>query len=166
MRRSITLVREPSLREAGAVLADVERGLADSGAVVERVGTSALRFRVPPPWRRPSPGVLAGASSGKVALGAGGGGPWRVRYSLHFRRLYGAAAAVTALLVALGWRWPRSTLIVAALACWLVAFGVPWMLAGRRAHRLVGDAARRVVERRTRPRTGEGPVTPGSSVKR
>ena len=42
MRKSITLTREPSLREANAVLADVERGLVTSGAVVERLGASGL----------------------------------------------------------------------------------------------------------------------------
>ena len=152
MRRSISLAREPSLREASALIADVERELAASGAGVERLGSSALRFDVPPLWRRPSLGALAGVSSGTVGLSAGGGGPWRIRYTLDFRRLYVLAAVVTAVVVALGWRLPRTTLIVAALACWLVAFGVPWALAGRRAHRVVLGAARRVVERRSRPR--------------
>jgi hypothetical protein len=157
MRNSISLPREPSLREASALLADVERELAASGAGVERVGTSALRFTVPAPWRRPSPGALAGVSTGTVGLIAGGGGPWRIRYTLHFRRLYVAAAVVTAIVAAVAWRLPRTTLVVAVLACWLVVFGVPWAIAGRRAHRLVLGAARRVGERRTRPRTPAAP---------
>ena len=131
---------------------------------MDHVGASALRFRMPAPWRRPSPGVLASASSGTVGLGAGGGGPWRIRYSLDFRRLYVFAAVVIAIVVALGWRWPRTTLIVAALACWLVAFGVPWLLATRRARGVVRSAARRVVERRTRPRSGEGAAVKEGTV--
>lgn len=152
MTNSISLAREPSLREASAVLADVERELVAAGASVERVGASALRFGVPAPWRRLSARSLYAVSSGTVGLIAGGGGPWRIRYTLHFRRLYVAAAVAVAIVAVVGWGWPRTTLVVAVLASWLVVFGIPWALAGRRAHRLVRDAARRVVERRTRPR--------------
>ena len=157
MTNSISLAREPSLREASALLADVERELAAAGASVERAGARALRFGVPAPWRRPSPGALAGVSTGTVGLIAGGGGPWRIRYTLHFRRLYVAAAVVTVILAGVAWRLPRTTLVVAVLACWLVVFGLPWALAVRRAHRLVRGAARRVVERRMRPRASGSP---------
>jgi hypothetical protein len=151
MRKTIALPRAPSLREANAVLADVERELVASGATVERTGPAGLRFSVPPPWRRQSLGPLAGVSSGTVALSAGGGRPWRVVYTLGFRRLQVFSAGAVALLVAIGWGWARTALVVAALGCWLLTFGVPWALAARRAHRVVRDAARRVVRPPSRP---------------
>ena len=161
MRRTLRLRVEPTVRQTQAILDSIERELGRYGARAQRVGGSALRFRMPEPWRRPHLGSLLAISSGRVMVSAGLGGPWRVQYELSTALLRGVAIALSVILVAVGFSWPRLTLVSALAALWLVVYAVPYFLATRRFRRIVRAGAQEVVERRKKPRVeGQPPQHP------
>ena len=152
MRRSLPLRAEPTVRQTEAILARVERALADRGVTAERRGPGRLHFKMPPVWRAPQAGVLHAVTSGDALVSAGAGEARRVRYDLSFAGLRVSVFVLTGLLLVLGWEWARFTLFNSVVALWLLAFGAPYALATRRFRRIVFDAARDVVERRQVPR--------------
>jgi len=157
--RALTLRTEPSVRQTNAILTRIERELGDRGALVERTGPAGLRFTMPRPWTAPRLGVLLAITSGRTTLSAGAGERWKVRYELSFAVLRGIAIVLSLVIVALGWRWPRTTLVNALVGLWLGLYGVPYLLAGRQFRRIIEAAAREVVERRRGSReTPTGPT--------
>lgn len=159
--RSISLRKEPSVRQIDAILRHLEDELAKRGATVNRSGaTGALRFRMPRPWKAPRLGVLLAVTSGLAEVSAGSGGPWRVRYGLSFSVLRGIVIALSVGLIAIGLSWPdRTNLINALLVLWVVAYGIPYAAATTRFRRIVQSCAIDVVERRRSPRTsGSQPI--------
>jgi len=159
--RSISLRREPTVRQIDAILRHLEEELTKRGAAVTRTGLAgALRFRMPRPWKAPRLGVLLAVTSGLAEVSAGSGGPWRVRYRLSFAALRGIVIALSLGLVAYGLSWPdRTNLINALLGLWVVAYGVPYVVATIRFRRIIQSCALDVVERRRGPRvSGSQPV--------
>jgi len=158
--RSISLRKEPSVRQIDAILRHLEEELAKRGATVTRSGIAgALRFRMPKPWKAPRLGILLAVTSGQVEVSAGSGGPWRVRYGLSFSVLRGIVILLSLGLVAYGLSWPdRSNLINALLILWIVAYGVPYFAANGRFRRIIHGCAIEVVERRRAARSGGHPA--------
>ena len=161
--RSISLRKEPSVRQIDAILRHLEEELTKRGAAVTRAGVAgALRFRMPRPWKAPRLGILLAVTSGQVEVSAGSGGPWRVRYGLSFSVLRGIVIVMSLALVAYGLSWPdRSNLINALLILWVIAYGVPYVAANGRFRGIVRECAIDVVERRraARPSGGHPAVT-------
>ena len=153
MMRSLRLRTEPSVRQANAILDRLATELETRGVRVTRPGAGALRFSMPYPWHAWSLGLLAAVTSGTTVVSAGAGGPRRVRYALRFTGLRALTALASVVLVVVGWAWPRTELILALLALWAVLYGLPSMAAMARFQRLLGEAAREVVERRGASRT-------------
>jgi hypothetical protein len=156
--RSISLRREPSVRQIDAILRHLEEELTKRGAAVTRAGVAgALRFRMPRPWKAPRLGILLAVTSGQVEVSAGSGGPWRVRYGLSFSVLRAVVILLSLGLVAYGLSWPdRTNLINALLILWVVAYGVPYFAANGRFRRIVQGCAIDVVERRRAARPSGG----------
>jgi hypothetical protein len=152
--RSISLRREPSVRQIDAILRHLEGELTKRGATVTRAGIAgALRFQMPKPWKAPRLGVLLAVTAGKVEVSAGSGGPWRVRYALSFSVLRGIVILLSLALIAFGLSWPdRTNLINALLVLWVVAYGIPYAAATTRFRRIVQACAIDIVERRRAPR--------------
>jgi hypothetical protein len=148
VRKSLALRTEPTVWQTEAILSRIERELTGRGADAHRDGRSTLEFRMPLPWRASGQGALLPISSGRVSVSAGAGGPRRVRYKVNFMLLRGLVLLLSAALVAIGFGWPRLTLLNALLALWAVCYGVPLAIAMSRFHRIVTSAARDVVERR------------------
>ena len=153
--RSISLRKEPSVRQIDSILRHLEEELAKRGATVTREGIAgALRFRMPKPWKAHRLGILLAVTNGKAEVSAGSGGPWRVRYGLSFSVLRGIVILLSLGLIAFGLSWPdRSNLINALLILWVVAYGVPYIAATLRFRRIIESCAIEVVERRRAQRT-------------
>lgn len=160
--RSIRLREEPSVRQTRVILARLQRELSERGARVSRSEAGALHFTMPRPWEARSLGILSAVTSGTTLVSAGAGGPRRVRYALRFTGLRALAALASVVLLAAGWGWPRTELILALLALWLLLYGVPTVAATLRFRHILGEAAREVVERRgaSRTPTTEHPALP------
>ena len=161
--RSISLRKEPSVRQIDAILRHLEEELTKRGATVSRTGIAgALRFRMPRPWKAPRLGILLAVTSGKAEVSAGSGGPWRVRYGLSFSVLRGIVILLSLALIAFGLSWPdRTNLINTLLILWIVAYGVPYVAATLRFRRIVQSCAIDIVERRRAARTsGSQPIVP------
>ena len=161
--RSISLRKEPSVRQIDAILRHLEEELTKRGATVSRTGIAgALRFRMPRPWKAPRLGILLAVTSGKAEVSAGSGGPWRVRYGLSFLVLRGIVILLSLALIAFGLSWPdRTNLINALVILWIVAYGVPYVAATLRFRRIVQSCAIDIVERRRAARTsGSQPIVP------
>ena len=161
MMRSISLRKEPTVRQIDAILRHLDEELTKRGASVTRAGIAgALRFRMPRPWKAPRLGVLLAVTSGLAEVSAGSGGPWRVRYRLSFAALRGIVIVLSLGLIAYGLSWPdRTNLINALLVLWVVAYGVPYVVATVRFRRIIESCALDVVERRRGPRvSGSQPV--------
>lgn len=166
MKHSIVLRTEPTVQQAEKVIARLERELDARGIVTRREGSGRIRFRVPLPWKAPKAGLLLAISKGAVRVSAGAGEQRQVRYEISFARLAGVAVGLSVILLSIGLGWPRLTLITSLGAVWALLFGVPFLVAATRFHRLMAYAARDVIERRSMRRpprgaltTGEGPVT-------
>ena len=161
MRQSVALRVEPTLRQAKAILTRLQGELTARGAEVELIGHEELHFRVPAPWRVTRLGWLTAVSSGRAEFSAGGGGPWKLRYRLHFTALRTFCLVLTALLVFLGWRlrWGRETLLPSVVGLWALCFVPLYLVATTQFYRALRRAAREVVERRSTPRSVAGPVT-------
>ena len=153
--RSISLRREPSVRQIDAILRHLEAELTKRGATVTRSGLAgALRFRMPKPWTAPRLGILLAVTSGKAEVSAGSGGPWKVRYGLSFSVLRWIVVLLSLGLIVVGLSWPdRRSLINALLILWAVAYGLPYVAATLRFRRIVQSCAIDIVERRRAPRT-------------
>lgn len=165
--RSISLRKEPSVRQIDAILRHLDEELTKRGAMVTRTGmVGKLRFRMPRPWKAPRLGILLAVTSGQAEVSAGSGGPWRVRYRLSFSVLRAIVILLSLGLVAYGLSWPdRSNLINALLVLWVVAFGVPYVAASARFRRIIESCAVEVVERRRAARhSGEHPTAPDPSA--
>ncbi|HJU66380.1 MAG TPA: hypothetical protein VJ596_11910 [Gemmatimonadaceae bacterium] len=152
MRHSLALRREPTARQTQAIRARIERELSAIGAQVERGRGDLVRFKMPLPWQATRPDPMLLVTSGQVSVSAGGGGPWRVQYRLQHLRLAILCGIVSAAIAALGWSWPRLTLLQVLGVVWIVLYGVPVLVAGRRARQLLRSAASEIVERRKEPR--------------
>ena len=150
--RSIPLRTEPTVREADAILSQVEAALTTRGVTPKRRGLE-LRFRVPMPWRAPGLGVLVAVTSGVVKVSAGAGEPWKVRYSLDYTVLRALAVVLSIAAVIVGLSaWPRLMLINVVVAIWLLVYLGPRWLASRRFDDMMRDSAASVLERRRTPR--------------
>jgi hypothetical protein len=156
---SVKLRTEPSVRQTDAILSRIERELVSCEVRVTREGFGAMSFRMPRPWRAWHLGLLLPITAGKVRVSAGAGERWRVRYELSFVALRALTVALTVAVVALGWSWPRLTLLSRLVILWTAVYGAPWAAAALRFRRLVESCAREVVERRKTPRAG--PATTG-----
>ena len=152
MRHSLALRREPTARQTQAIRARIERELSAIGAQVERGRGDLVRFKMPLPWQATRPDPMLLVTSGQVSVSAGGGGPWRVHYRLQHLRLAILCGIVSAAIAASGWSWPRLTLLQVLGIVWIVLYGVPVLVAGRRARQLLRSAASEIVERRKEPR--------------
>lgn len=152
--RSISLRKEPSVRQIDAILRHLGEELTKRGATVTRAGIAgALRFHMPRPWKAPRLGILLVVTGGRAEVSAGSGGPWRVRYGLSFSVLRGIVILLSLALIAFGLSWPdRTNLINALLILWVVAYGLPYVAATARFRRILQSCALDVVERRRVPR--------------
>jgi len=158
MINSVKLRKEPSVRQTDAILTRIERELATRGVSVAREGFGAMTFRMPRLWKAAHLGLLLPLRGGQVRVSAGAGERWRVRYELSFATLRALTLVLTAAVVALGWSWPRLTLLSRLVVLWAAVYAVPWGLAALRFRRLVESCAREVVERRKTPRAGTAAV--------
>lgn len=151
MQRTVRFSREPTLPQAAAILAGVERYLDNLGADVAR-DAGGIRFRFESPWR-PSVartlGPLAIVSSGSVSAIATGG-PRRICYALRFRTLWALCVVLTVIAAALGWRQPREALISGVVAIWLIGYLMPSFVVltrFRRTIQAIGQEAMNAVRR-------------------
>lgn len=126
----------------------VEHELVIRGARVEKTRATSLKFLMPRPWNAPGPNWIMAANTGDVAVGAGGGGPWRVNYGLHFPALRITCFVITIALAVYGWGWSRDRLFLVMLAFWAIAYGIPYLGAWIRFKQILRVAASEVVERR------------------
>jgi hypothetical protein len=164
--RSISLRREPTVRQIDAILRHLDEELTKRGATVTRTGLAgALRFRMPRPWKAPRLGILLAVTSGRAEVSAGSGGPWRMRYGLSFAVLRGLIILLSLGLIAYGLSWPdRTNLINALLGLWVIGYGLPYVAATLRFRRIIQSCALDVVERRRTPRTsGSHPLATSGS---
>ena len=158
MRRSFLLRPDTTVHQTQVVIARLEAALSRLGAVVRRTTPGELSFEMPRPWRLAPIGWLALISRGSATLSAWGGGPWRVSYRLQFGALRLVTALLTLVIIAVGWGWPRLSLLMVGATLWLVGYGSLYYLASRRFRRILADIAAETAERRTRPR-----VTPSEA---
>ncbi|HEX5581271.1 MAG TPA: hypothetical protein VFX39_06795 [Gemmatimonadaceae bacterium] len=156
---SIRLRTEPTVQQGQLILARVERALGELGVSTERERSDIVRFRLPLPWRATRADPLLLATSGRVRVSAGSGGPRRLRYEVSFLWLRAVGGLLTALLVVLGWGWPRMVLLGALLWLWVAVFALV-ATARRRMRRLLRRSAREIVERRRTPRPVTSPAPP------
>lgn len=160
MIRTLPLNPQPTARETREILFRLGHELTTLGARVEHDIVGGFRFRMPLAWRTRAHGFLHAVSSGRVTIGAGSGEPWRVRYELRFSLLWLVTVLLTALLVRVGFHWPRTSLLNLIGLLWLVVYGVPYARASREFRRLVAEAvsSRYMHYSTSRP---SGPVIPG-----
>ena len=152
MRRSFLLRPDTTVHQTQVVIARLESALSRLRAEVQRTTPGELVFEMPRPWRLAPIGWLALISRGSATLSAWGGGPWRVSYRLQFGALRLVTALLTVAIVAIGWGWPRLSLLMVAATLWLVGYGSLYYLASNRFRRILADIAAETAERRTRPR--------------
>jgi hypothetical protein len=152
VRRSLVLRANPTVRQTQAILARLERALAERGATVHRDIPGAVSFRMPPPWQLARVGWLAWITRGTATLSAWGGGPWRVSYLLHFGALQALTGLMTLAIVVIGWNWPRLALLSTVLALWIAGYGSLHLFAAHRFRVMLRELMADVVERRVRPR--------------
>lgn len=145
MKRSLRLKVQPTARQTRTIMERVEHQLVSRGAVVKSEQSSSLRFRMPHIWKSPRLHWLIATTSGEVSVGAGGGGPWRVQYGLHFSALRLLCFAVTVALAVIGWTWTRERLFTVLLLFWALAFGVPYMAAWLRFQQILRAASSEVL---------------------
>jgi hypothetical protein len=79
-----------------------------------------------------------------------------VSYTLQFGTLRFVTALLTLVIVAVGWRWPRLSLLMVAATIWMVGYGSLYHLASRRFRKVLADIAAEIAERRARPRAPSG----------
>ncbi len=156
MRRSFLLRPDTTVHQTQVVIARLERALSSLGAGVRRTTPGELMFEMPKPWRLAPIGWLALISQGSATLSAWGGGPWRVSYRLRFGALRVVTALVTLMLVAIGWGWPRLSLLMVVATLWAAGYGSLYYLASRRFRRVLAAITAETAERRTRPRATAG----------
>ena len=156
MRRSFLLRPDTTVHQTQVVIARLEAALSRLGAVVRRMTPGEVGFEMPRPWRLAPIGWLALISRGSATLSAWGGGPWRVSYRLRFGALRLVTASLTLVIVALGWGWPRLSLLMVVATLWLLGYGSLYYLASRRFRQILADIAAETVERRSRPRVAPG----------
>jgi hypothetical protein len=162
VRRSIVLRANPSVRQTQEILARLERTVIGLGATTDRGPSGEMGFRMPPPWRFAPIGWVGLITRGTATLSAWGGGPWRVSYRLYFGALRAVTMFITLVLVALGWEWPRLSLLSAVLSLWLVGYGALHLLAAHQFRGLLSAVMADVIDRRARARTP--PATPSQSA--
>jgi hypothetical protein len=75
-----------------------------------------------------------------------------VSYRLQFRALQLITGLLTLAIVAVGWGWPRLSLLMVVATLWIVGYGALYYLASKRFRRVLADIAADIAERRTRPR--------------
>jgi hypothetical protein len=138
---SVRLGREPTLAQATAILRSVETALREIGAEVSYSSPSELKFHMPSPLKTGKLNPLLAVTGGDVVVSAGGGSGRRIRYTLSFLRLRVFTVAMVVLTVAIGFRWPRVTLVGALVLVWVLVFVLPWRVASRRFRRVVRRAA-------------------------
>jgi hypothetical protein len=156
VRRSFLLRPDTTVHQTQIVIARLEAALSRLGATVRRPTPGELTFEMPRPWRLAPIGWLALVSRGSATLSAWGGGPWRVSYSLQFGALRFVTALLTLVIVAVGWRWPRLSLLMVVATIWVVGYGACYYLASRRFRNILADIAAEITERRARPRATSG----------
>ena len=152
MRRTVRFSREPTLAQAAAILAGVERYLHNLGADVTR-DAGGIRFRIAAPWRRDAVrtlGPLAIVSSGNVSAIATGG-PRRICYVLRFRVLWALCVVLTVIAAAVGWRQSREAVISSVVAVWLIGYLVPSFVVLTRFRRSIQGVAHDVMTAVRRP---------------
>lgn len=161
MRRSFLLRPDTTVHQTQVVISRLESALSRLGAVVRRPTPGELVFEMPRPWRLAPIGWLAVISRGTATLSAWGGGPWRVSYRLRFSALRLLTALLTLAIVAVGWGWPRLSLLMVVATLWIAGYGSLYYLASKRFRRLLADITGEIAERRARPRVTprEAPVT-------
>ena len=146
MQRTVRFSREPTLAQAAAILAGMERYLRNVGADVTR-DAGGIRFRLGAPWRRNAVrtlGPLAIVSSGNVSRIATGG-PRRICYVLRFRALWALCVLLTVIAAALGWRQSREALMSSVIAIWLIGYLMPSFVVLTRFRRLIQGVAHDVM---------------------
>lgn len=141
---SVRLPKEPTVLQAVPILDRVANALERRHAIVERGPNAEVRFRVPPIWRA---GLLQlhPITRGRVWLGAGWGEPWRIRYELRYTRIKIAGFLVSAALVYVSWRGPRTLLVNELLWLWGLIY-LYIFLTRQRFRRLLMVEGRAVVE--------------------
>ena len=147
MQRTVRFPREPTLAQAAAILAGMERYLHNLGADVAR-DAGGIRFRFGAPWRPDvlrALGSLAIVSSGNVSAIATGG-PRRICYVLRFRALWGLCVVLTLIAVAVGWRQSREALISSVVAIWLLGYLIPSFVVLTRFRRSIQGVAHDVMK--------------------
>jgi hypothetical protein len=152
VRRSFLLRPDTTVHQTQVVIGRLETALSRLGAAVRRTTPGELLFEMPRPWRLAPIGWLALVSQGSATLSAWGGGPWRVSYRLRFGALRFVTALLTLAIVAVGWGWPRLSLLMVAATLWVVGYGSLYYLASNRFRRILADIAAETAERRARPR--------------
>ena len=152
MRHSLALRREPTARQTQVITLRIERELAALGAQVERGRDNLVKFRMPLPWQATRSDPMLLVTSGQISVSAGGGGPWRVQYRVQHLRLAILCGVASLIIAAAGWSWPRLTLLQVLGVVWIMLYGVPVLVAGRRVRQLLRSAASEVAERRKTPR--------------
>jgi hypothetical protein len=85
-----------------------------------------------------------------------------VSYRLYFGALRTVTAFITLILIALGWEWPRLSLLSAVLSLWVAGYGALHLLAAHRFRGLLSAAMADVIDRRAHPRTQ--PANPSTSA--
>ena len=160
--RAVRLSSEPSVRQIKAIIARLERDLAERGLDVARHGVGGLRFKVPPPWHTPHAGLLSAATSGRVRVTAGRGERRQVRYDLKFTTLQAVLTLVSFVLVIVGWQRARVSLIATVALIWLCFYLPAYLVATAQLRRIVSTGAREVIERRRDSRTPPGAPAEGA----
>jgi hypothetical protein len=144
------------VHQTQVVIARLEAALSGLGAVVHRTTPGELSFEMPRPWRLAPIGWLALISRGSATLSAWGGGPWRVSYRLQFGALRLMTGLLTLVIVAVGWGWPRISLLMVVATLWVGGYGSLYYFASRQFRRILAAIAADTAERRTRPRAAPG----------
>jgi hypothetical protein len=75
-----------------------------------------------------------------------------VSYRLRLGALRILTALFTVAIVAVGWGWPRLSLLMVVATLWVVGYGSLYYLASNRFRRILADIAAETAERRARPR--------------
>jgi hypothetical protein len=152
------------VRQINAILARLERDLATRGLDVSRHGVGGIHFRVPPPWRTRSAGLLGAATSGRVRVTAGRGERRQVRYELKFTTLQAVLTLASFTLVIVGWQRARVSLVGSVVLIWLLLYLPAYFIATRQLRAIVATGAREVIDRRRAPRPTPDTADPGTAT--